>query len=121
MTDIQEIKMPHRRRRKRKSRYVDATTEAGRKAQGEAAFAAIRALYCEALPLWRSCSRGQCRHHQACSGDGRTCLKRTWPLMPRDVQDQAYSLVQRGGSRRLRPATRRESELRSFPPSNFVL
>jgi hypothetical protein len=113
--------MPRHRGRKKQSRYADATTETGRKAQGEAAFAAIRALYCEALPLWLSCSRGQCRRHQACSGDGHTCLKRAWPLMPRDVQDKTFALVQRGGSRRLRPATRRESELRTFSPTNFVL
>lgn len=112
--------MPNRRRRKKRSRYVDAPTEAGQNAQREAAFAAIRALYCESLPLWRTCARGHCRRHRTCGGDGAACLTRGWPLMPPHVQQEAYALVRRGGPRRLRPATHREWALRSFPPSNFV-
>jgi hypothetical protein len=115
-----ERKMPHRRRKKKRSRYIDASTEEGRKAQAEAAFAAIRALYCESLPLWRTCARGFCRRHHACGGDNRACLKRTWPLMPEAVQTQAYELVRRGGPRRLRAATHREWILRGYPPSNFT-
>jgi hypothetical protein len=113
--------MPQRRRRKKKSRYADATTDAGVKAQREAAFVAIRALYCESLPLWRTCARGYCRRHHACGGDGPACLKRTWPLMPKHVQEQAYTLDMRGGPRRLRSATHKEWLLRGYPPTNFVL
>jgi hypothetical protein len=112
--------MPKRRRRKKKSRYADAPTEAGQKAQREAAFVAIRKLYCESLPLWRSCARGYCRRHHACGGDERPCLKRTWPLMPPHVQDEAYTLVRHGGPRRLPAATNKEWILRGYPPSNFV-
>jgi hypothetical protein len=112
--------MPNRSKRKKRSRYIDAATEAGRQAQREAAFAAIRRLYCESLPLWRTCSRGYCRRHRCCGADGAVCLPRAWPIMPPDVQEQAYELVRRGGPRRLRPATHMEWILRGYPPSNFV-
>ena len=74
--------MPHRRRRKNKSRFADAPTEEGQRAQREAAFAAIRALYVESLPLWRVCGRAYCRRHHICGGDSRACIERGWPLMP---------------------------------------
>ena len=112
--------MPHHQRRKKNSRYAEATTEEGRKAQSQAAFAAIRALYVESLPLWRVCGRGWCRRNHSCGGDGRACLKRGWPLMSPQLQDEAIALVLHGGPRRLRPATRKEYILRSFPPSNFT-
>ena len=112
--------MPKRRRGKKKRRYADAPTEAGQEVQRQAAFAAIRALYCEALPLWRSCARGSCRRHQTCGGEGRACLARAWPLMPPQVQNEAWALVRGGGRRGIPPATQMEAELRRFPPSNFV-
>jgi hypothetical protein len=109
-----------RRRRRRRSRYVDAATEAGRNVQREAAFAAIRRLYCEALPLWRTCAKSHCRRHRACRGDGEACLPRTWRAMPADVQQRTCELVRRGGPRRVRPATHMEWSLRGYPPANFV-
>lgn len=112
--------MPNCGRKKKRSRYVDAPTEAGQEAQREAAFAAIRALYCELLPLWRLCARGYGRRHHTCGGDGAACLKRGWPLMPPQVQARAYELVMRGGPRRVRSATHMEWVLRGYPPSNFV-
>lgn len=112
--------MPHRGRSKNKGRYADAPTEEGQKLQRQAAFAAIRALYVESLPLWRACGRGWCRRHQTCGGDGRACLARGWKLMPPKVQDEAIALVLRGGPRGLPPATRRECILRRYPPSNFT-
>ena len=89
-------------------------------AQREAAFAAIRLLYAQALPLWRACGRGDCRRHKSCHGETRACLKRGWPLMPPELQEQAYRQVMMGGPRRLPPATHTEWELRRFPASNFV-
>lgn len=112
--------MPNRRRRK-KNRYDDARTEQGRDEQAQAAFAAIKRLYCDALPLWRTCTRSYCRRNHACGGDGPACLKRTWPLMPPKMQEDTFALVRRGGPRRIPAATRRELELRSFSPTNFVL
>jgi hypothetical protein len=110
-----------RRKRRERSRYSDAATEAGRKQQRDAAFAAIRRLYCESLPLWRSCARGFCRRHRCCGGDGAVCLPRTWPLMPPEVQQRAHDLVWNGGPRRVRAATHMEWVLRGYPPTNFVL
>jgi hypothetical protein len=110
-----------RRKRRERSRYIDAATEEGRKAQREAAFASIRRLYCESLPLWRTCARGCCRRHRACGGDGKVCLPRTWRGMPADAQQRAYDLVMRGGTRSVRSATRVEWSLRGYPPTNFVL
>ena len=90
-------------------------------AQREGAFAAIRRLYCEALPLWRSCPRGTCRRHRRCRGDEpRACLRRGWPLMPAELQSEACRQVALGGPRRLKPATHAEWELRRYPASNFV-
>jgi hypothetical protein len=113
------------RRRKRtrrgRSRYLDAVTPAGQQAQRNAAFAAIRRLYSESLPLWRSCRRGFCRRHHCCIGDSTACLRRTWPLMTQEAQQRAYDQVKRGGPRRLRSATHMEWSLRGYAPTNFVL
>ena len=89
-------------------------------AQREAAFAAIRRLYGEALPLWRFCARGFCRRHKQCSGETGPCLKRGWPLLPPELQKEAYAQVQAGGPRRLPPVSHTEWELRRYAPSNFV-
>ena len=86
----------------------------------EAAFAAIRLLYIESLPLWRVCRRGYCRRHKCCLERNRSCLKRGWPLLPSEVQVQAFAQVRMGGPRRLPPATHLEWLLRRYVPSNFV-
>jgi hypothetical protein len=86
----------------------------------ETAFAAIRRLYAEVLPLWRFCGRGHCRRHKQCAGDIRPCLKRCWPLMPHAQQNLAHEQVKAGGPRRIAAATPTEAALRRFPPSNFV-
>jgi hypothetical protein len=88
--------------------------------QRERAFAAIRRLYAEVLPLWRSCLRGHCRRHKNCAGDIRPCLERVWRLTPESVRQQAFKQVMRGGPRRVPPASRMEQDLRRFPPTNFV-
>ena len=112
--------MPHRTRRKKKIRYDDAGTENGREEQRVAAYRAIRALYCESLPLWPTCARGFCRRNQACGRDRDACLKHAWPLAPPHVQQQARALVERGGPRRLRAATHKEAVMRGHPASDFV-
>jgi hypothetical protein len=89
--------------------------------QREAAFAAIRRLYCESLPLWRSCGRGYCRRHHCCIGEARSCLRRGWPLTPAPLQALACREVIAGGPQRRPPATPVERRLRSYPPTNFVL
>jgi hypothetical protein len=95
-------------------------TPARQAAERDGAFAAIRRLYCEALPLWRICGRGHCRRHRHCCGDAAVCLSGGWPQMPPHVQEQAYQAVMAGGAQRLPPATHTEEQLRRFPPSNFV-
>jgi hypothetical protein len=114
--------MTKRRRKKpgRRGLYNKRLTPDEQEEQRENAFAAIRLLYCEVLPLWRGCQRGLCRRHKCCAGDARTCLARGWPLMPPEIQERAYDCVRVGGPRRLPPATQTEWELRIFPPSNFV-
>jgi hypothetical protein len=109
-----------RRKRRGRSRYIDAATNAGQERQRQAAFASIRGLYGESLPLWRTCARAYCRRHRCCGGDSKACLPRTWRLTPPDVQQAVYALVMRGGPRRVPAATHREWELRGFPPTNFV-
>ncbi len=110
-----------RRKRRGRSPYIDAATDAGQEKQREAAFASIRRLYCEALPLWRTCSKAFCRRHRCCRGDGKACLPRAWRAVPPDVQQRAYALVRRGGPRRVHSATHIEWVLRGYPPTNFVL
>jgi hypothetical protein len=91
-------------------------------AHRKAAFAAIRALFCQVTQPWRSCKRGYCRRHHCCiaeAGPG-ACLGRHWPLMTAAAQEKAHIAVINGGPRRLRPQTRIEWSLRRFPPSNFV-
>ena len=109
-----------RKKPKRRGLYNKRTTPDEQGAQRELAFEAIRRLYCEALPLWRTCPRGRCRRHMRCCGDAGVCLKRGWPLMPPELQERAYHQVMAGGPRRLPPATHREWQLRRFPASNFV-
>lgn len=114
-----------RRRRRRRSTYIDAVTDAGQEKQREAAFASIRRLYCESLPLWRTCARAYCRRHHCCLdyrlGDGKVCLPRTWRAMSEDVRKRAYDLVRHGGPRGVPSATKREWLLRGYPPTNFVV
>ncbi len=110
------------RRKKRKMRglYNKRSSPDVQVAQREAAFAAIRRLYCEVVPVWRACPRGYCRRHACCRGDAAVCLKRGWPLLPPELQKLASDQVSLGGLRRLPPATHTEWELRRFPASNFV-
>jgi len=112
-----------RRRKKpgRRGLYNKRLTPDEQVVQREAAFAAIRRLYCEALPLWRACPRGRCRRHQCCFGEARACLRRGWPLMPPELQKLAIQQVAAGGPRRIPPATHTEWQLRRFPATNFVL
>jgi len=89
------------------------------------AFAAIRRLYCELVPLWQGCTRGYCRRHKRCTGEARAslaraCLARAWPLLPVAVQNHIYAEVVRGGPRRVPAMTDKEQSLRHFPPSNFT-
>jgi hypothetical protein len=91
-------------------------------AQRKAAFAAIRALFCQVAQPWHNCQRGYCRRHHCCIGEAGpgACLGRHWPLMTRAEQDKAHVEVIEGGPRRLWPQTGTEWSLRRFPPSNFV-
>ncbi|MDE1972379.1 MAG: hypothetical protein KGK33_16770 [Hyphomicrobiales bacterium] len=114
-----------RKRKKNKSSrrglHWKRRTPDDEQAERDIAFAAIRRLYAESLPLWRFCARGYCRRHRRCAGDDqRACLKRGWPLVPPQLQAQAYALVRQGGPQRRPPATHMEWSLRRFPPSNFV-
>lgn len=115
--------MPSPRNRDRGRRRVlkEAPNEFEEKRHRNRAFAAIRKLYCDALPLWRVCQRGFCRRNQRCCGDAEACLKRGWPRFPVAVQNRAWREVGRGGPRRLPPATALEKGLRHYPSSNFVL
>ena len=88
--------------------------------QREAAFAAIKRLYCAVVPVWRTCRRGYCRRHRCCIGSPGPCLKRAWPLLPKPIQDRAQKEVQAGGPHRIAAATHTEWLLRRFPPSNFT-
>ncbi len=89
-------------------------------AQRKAAFAVIRALFCQVTQPWHSCRRGYCRRPHCCIGDAGPCLKRHWPLMTKAAQDRAHAEVIIGGPQRVRPQTSMEGRLRRFPPSNFV-
>jgi hypothetical protein len=110
------------RRKKRSARgpYNEKLMRQDEVMQREAAFAAIKRLYCEALPLWRSCPRGYCRRHQCCIGEAAKCLPRGWPLMPAELQVRAFREVLVGGPQRRPPATPLERRLRRYPPTNFV-
>ncbi len=109
-----------RRKRKQRSLYNKRYTPDEQVVQREIAFAAIKRLYAETLPVWRTCTRGFCRRHKCCTGDVGACLARHWPLLPEPLQEAAYRTVRAGGPRRLPPATHTEQELRRFPATNFV-
>ena len=89
-------------------------------ARRKAAFAAIRALFCQVTEPWHSCKRGYCRRHHCCIGEAGPCLKRHWPLMTAAAQNKAHIEVIIGGPQRVRPQTSMEWRLRRFPPSKFV-
>ena len=63
-----------KRRKKRRGQlgqwHKRRTPEAQRE-QRAAAFAAIRKLYAEVLPVWRTCQRGFCRRSGKRKDDGR--------------------------------------------------
>src|ERR1700692_1788115 len=86
-------------------RRLKRLTPAQEKFMREEAFAAIRLIYCEALPLWRLCGRGECRRHRTCAGEKRPCLARGWALMAEDIRDRAYDAVTAGGPQRRPPGT----------------
>ena len=113
-----------KKRRKGKSSrrglFFKRSTPDEQVAQREVAFAAIKLLYAELLPLWRVCGRGFCRRHKDAAARAVKCMTRTWPLVPPEVQRRAYEEVMRGGPRRLPPATHLEQHLRGYPPTNFV-
>jgi hypothetical protein len=109
-----------RGKRKKRGLFNKRSTPDEQEAQREAAFAAIRALYRQSLPLWRACGRGRCRRHRGCFGDS-DCLTRAWPLLPEAAQEAAHALVIAGGPRRRPPANHVEWMLRQYPPTNFVL
>jgi hypothetical protein len=114
--------MPRRRKRPgRRGLYLKRHTREEEELQRDNAFAAIRALYAEVLPLWRSCTRGFCRRHHRCCGNVHACVKRTWPLQSAATQNKAQAQVAVGDPRRLPPATHLELALRHYPPTNFVL
>jgi hypothetical protein len=115
--------MPSPRSRNRGRRRVlkEPSNDFEHARQRHSAFAAIKKLYCEALPLWRVCPRGFCRRNKCCGGDAEACLKRGWKLFPVAEQNRAWREVGRGGPRRRPPATAMEKGLRHYPSSNFVL
>ena len=116
--------MPTRHRKKSNDRphAPKRLTPEQESAHRKAAFAAIRALFCQVTEPWRSCQRGYCRRHHGCiaeAGPG-ACLGRHWPLLTPAEQKAAHIEVINGGSRRQQPQTYTEWSLRRFPPSNFV-
>jgi hypothetical protein len=119
-----ETTMPTRRRKKSKDRphTPKRLTPEQESAHRKAAFAAIRALFCQVTQPWHSCQRGYCRRHHCCIGEAGpgACLGRHWPLMTAAAQEKAHIEVINGGPRRTRPQTHTEWSLRRFPPSNFV-
>ena len=114
--------MPSLRRRDRGRRRVlkEPPNEFEEVRQRNRAFAAIKKLYCESLPLWRVCARGFCRRNKCCRGNPEKCLYRGWKLFSGAEQNLAWAAVQNGGPRRLTPATAMEKGLRHYPPSNFT-
>jgi hypothetical protein len=111
----QQAKKPRKRRR-----YKTHFTPEEEAARSDAAFAAIKRLYAEVLPVGEACPRGRCRRHKRCFGDLGPCLKRVWALTPPQAQERAYNQVRSGGPQRMPPATDKERHLRRFPASNFV-
>ena len=79
------------------------------------AFALIRRLYCEVVPLWLGCGRGSCRRHRRCCGNGDACLDRAWKLLPEAQKVRVYADVVRGGPRRIPAKTDQEQHLRRHP------
>jgi hypothetical protein len=114
--------MSKRRKKKRgrRGQWYKRLTPEEETEQREIAFAAIRQLYAESLPLWRFCRRGHCRRHKKCNGEVRPCLKRCWAQTPEPQQNLAWHQVIAGGPRHIAPATHLERALRAYPPSNFV-
>jgi hypothetical protein len=113
-----------KRRKKRRGQlgqWHKRHTPEEQREQRAAAFAAIRKLYAEVLPVWRTCQRGFCRRHKSCGGaNAQRCLTRCWPLLSEQQQTRAWVDVIAGGPRRVRSATHLEQHLRSYPPTNFV-
>jgi hypothetical protein len=112
--------LPRSRDRGRRRVLKEPPNEFEEVRQRNRAFAAIKKLYCESLPLWRVCQRAACRRNKCCRGDPEKCLVRGWDAFSVADQDRAWRAVQHGGPRRLPPATAMEKGLRHYPSSNFT-
>ena len=105
--------MSKRKKPGRRGLYNKRLAPGEQEARREAAFAAIRRLYAEVLPLWSFCQRGYCRRHKQCNGkDVLACLQRGWLQMPPEVQTRAFREVIVGGPRRVPSASHVEWDLR---------
>jgi hypothetical protein len=85
--------------------------EQGR-AEVDAAHRATQRLYCDALRLWRRCSRCACKRHRRCLGDPTHCLTGGLMFVPPSKRLKARQQVLKGGRRRLPPATHIEWTVR---------
>jgi hypothetical protein len=87
------------------------TFEEGRALVG-AAHSTTHRLYCDALSLWRRCSKRSCRRHRRCCGEPTGCLLRGLPYVPPSRRRNAQQAVIAGGPRRVAPATHTEWSIR---------
>jgi hypothetical protein len=109
--------MPRRRKKPgKRGLYNKRLTPDEQKVQREAAFAAIRRLYAEVVPLWRSCTRGHCRRHKQCSDDAP--LPRT-QLAVADAEPERLGVVQ-GPARRSAPRAAGVTRRMAFAPVSGV-
>ena len=87
------------------------TFEEGR-ALVDAAHLATQRLYCDALRLWRRCSRRSCKRHRRCCGEPTKCLIGGLIYTPPSLRLRARKQVIAGGPSRLGPATHIEWVIR---------
>jgi hypothetical protein len=78
----------------------------------DAAHDATQRLYCDALRLWRYCSRASCKRHRRCCGASKNCLLRGLTYVPPSKRLKARREVIAGGRHRLAPVSHAEWSVR---------
>jgi hypothetical protein len=78
----------------------------------DAAHLTTQRLYCDALRLWRRCSRPSCKRHRRCCGAPTHCLTGGLMFVPPSQRLRARKEVIAGGRSRIAPASHIEWVIR---------
>ncbi len=107
--------MPSERHETPEPNFLKRRSFAQGKALTDLAHIATHRLYCDALRLWRRCTKRACKRHRRCCGDPTGCLMRGLMAVPPSQRLRAQRQVIAGGPRRETPQSHIEWQVRRAP------